>query len=213
MPVTYLKKKQNKNQEKQTKHSISDVFNVTAYIQAIGSNIILHSIYSCAALSNTSVVTSHWLLKQFSISFPCHYSLLVHLPSLKRGQLLHYSLVCCMSVLVLQSREVLSGKSSSLCHYVFSNEECLFQFLFFAEWIAALFCFGFYLFWLAHHSYRSLQDSFITPCSLVISHNHYLHHHYWFFRTLFLQVISVSFMKVHSMSFVTPFLFFCSLVT
>lgn len=193
-------------------------------MQTIGSNIILNTICVCAALSNSSVVTSRWLLKQFSIFFPHHYSLLVYLTSLKRGQLLHYNLICCIhlylsyNLSVFQclehcSREVLSGKCSSLCHYRFSNEECLFLSLFFAEWIAALFCFGFCLFWLPHHSYRSLQDSFITPCSLAISHNHYLRHHYWLLRPLFLKVICVSFMKIHSVSCVIPFLVFCSLFT
>lgn len=80
----------------QTQYRISRVFNITAYIQTTGSNIILHTMYLCAALSHISHVTSYWHLKQFTIFLPCHYTLLVYLPSLRRGRLLHYSLSCCM---------------------------------------------------------------------------------------------------------------------
>lgn len=177
-----------------------------------------------AALSNTSIVTSYWVLKQFSIFFFPATTLYWSVCPLWRGASFSTTAwsvvyictcltICLFSNVLSTVPENFCQVSAPLCHYLFSNEECLFLLLF-ADWIPALFCFAFYPFWLSHHSYRSSQHSFITPCSLlVITHNHCLSHHYWFLRPLFPEVICVSFMKIQSVSFVTPFLAFCFLFT
>lgn len=218
LPVIYQKNKP------QVQHSISKVFNKTAYIQTIGSNIILHTQYLCAALSNTSDITSYWVLKYSASFFFPATTLYWSVCPLWRGASFSTTAwsvvyictcltICLFSNVLSTVPEKFCQVSAPLCHCLFSKWGMLIPVAVFAEWITALFCFGFYLFWLSHHNYRSSQDNFVTPCSLVISHNHYLSHRYWFLRPLFLKAFCVSFMKIQSLSFVIPFLVFCSLFT
>lgn len=99
------------------------------------------------------VMTSHWLLKKFSNFLLCHSSLLVHLIFLKRGQLLHYSLICCLYLYwschlsAFQcpghySREGLPGKCLSLLVTSASQirNASLFPLLFFAGSVTPVLC-------------------------------------------------------------------------